>query len=54
MTGFPPKTCPSGRTWHELCIERGAYDVYIVDTEERKESVWSAAGISGGNQGFYH
>ncbi|MGI6663276.1 MAG: FAD-binding oxidoreductase [Bacillota bacterium] len=26
----------------ELCIGRGAYDVYIVDTEERKESVWSA------------
>jgi glycolate oxidase len=26
----------------ELCIGKGAYDVYIVDTEERKESVWAA------------
>ncbi len=24
----------------QLCVDRGAYDVYIVDTEERKESVW--------------
>ncbi|HHW26051.1 MAG TPA: FAD-binding oxidoreductase [Firmicutes bacterium] len=28
----------------ELCIERGAYDVYIVDTEERRASVWTARG----------
>jgi glycolate oxidase len=27
-----------------LCLEEGAKDVYIVDTEERKESVWSARG----------
>ena len=28
----------------ELCIEIGALDAYIVDTEERKKSVWSARG----------
>lgn len=27
-----------------LCLAEGAKDVYIVDTEERKESVWSARG----------
>ncbi len=27
-----------------LCISIGAIDVYIVDTEERKKSVWSARG----------
>ena len=26
----------------ELCLEIGALDAYIVDTEERKKSVWSA------------
>jgi len=28
----------------DLCLEIGALDVYIVDTEERKKSVWSARG----------
>ena len=28
----------------ELCIENGALDAYIVDTEERKASVWTARG----------
>ncbi len=28
----------------ELCLARGALDAYIVDTEERKKSVWSARG----------
>lgn len=28
----------------ELCLELGAKDAYIVDTEERKKSVWSARG----------
>lgn len=28
----------------ELCLEIGAVDVYIVDTEERKKAVWSARG----------
>ena len=28
----------------DLCLETGALDVYIVDTEERKKSVWSARG----------
>jgi glycolate oxidase len=28
----------------DLCLELGALDVYLVDTEERKESVWSARG----------
>ena len=28
----------------DLCLERGAVDAYIVDTEERKKSVWSARG----------
>ena len=28
----------------ELCLEIGAVDVYIVDTEERKKSVWSSRG----------
>lgn len=27
-----------------ICIEEGALDVFIVDTEERKEAVWSARG----------
>lgn len=28
----------------ELCIELGALDAYIVDTEERKKAVWTARG----------
>ena len=28
----------------ELCLSIGALDAYIVDTEERKKSVWSARG----------
>lgn len=28
----------------DLCLEIGATDAYIVDTEERKKSVWSARG----------
>jgi glycolate oxidase len=28
----------------KLCLQEGAKDVYIVDTDERKESVWSARG----------
>ena len=28
----------------DLCLELGALDAYIVDTEERKKSVWSARG----------
>lgn len=28
----------------ELCLELGAIDAYIVDTEERKKAVWSARG----------
>lgn len=32
------------KTVAELCLEIGALDVYIVDTEERKKSVWSARG----------
>ncbi len=28
----------------ELCLEIGALDAFIVDTEERKKSVWSARG----------
>ena len=28
----------------DLCLELGAVDAYIVDTEERKKSVWSARG----------
>ncbi|MDO5328651.1 MAG: FAD-binding oxidoreductase [Coriobacteriia bacterium] len=28
----------------DLCIELGALDAYIVDTEERKEDVWNARG----------
>lgn len=28
----------------ELCIENGAIDAYFVDTEERKDAVWSARG----------
>lgn len=27
-----------------LCLEHGAADVFLVDTDERKESVWSARG----------
>ena len=32
------------KTVAELCLEIGAVDVYIVDTEERKKAVWSARG----------
>lgn len=28
----------------DLCLEEGAEDVFIVDTDERKDSVWSARG----------
>jgi len=28
----------------EICLARGATDVYISDTEERQESIWSARG----------
>lgn len=28
----------------DLCLEKGAVDAYIVDTDERKKSVWSARG----------
>lgn len=28
----------------QICLEEGALDVYITDTDERKESVWSARG----------
>lgn len=28
----------------KICIEEGAIDVFIVDTDERKEAVWSARG----------
>lgn len=28
----------------DICLEEGASDVFIVDTDERKESVWSARG----------
>lgn len=28
----------------KLCLDAGALDVFIVDTEERKQSVWSARG----------
>ncbi|MEG0752276.1 MAG: FAD-binding oxidoreductase [Angelakisella sp.] len=28
----------------DLCLENGALDVYLVDTQERKDSVWSARG----------
>jgi len=28
----------------DLCLELGAQDVYIVDTDERKDSVWKARG----------
>ena len=27
-----------------ICLEEGAHDVYITDTDERKEAVWSARG----------
>ena len=30
------------QTVADLCLEIGALDAYIVDTEERKKSVWSA------------
>ena len=33
------KDCDSAS---EICIDQGAYDSYIIDTEERKEAVWSA------------
>jgi len=29
----------------DLCLECGAQDVYIVNTEERKKEVWSARGV---------
>lgn len=32
------------KTVADLCLEIGAVDVYIVDTEERKKAVWSARG----------
>ncbi len=32
------------KTVADLCLEIGAHDVYIVDTEERKKSVWGARG----------
>lgn len=32
------------RTVAELCLDLGAIDAYIVDTEERKKAVWSARG----------
>ena len=32
------------KTVADLCLEIGAIDVYIVDTEERKKAVWSARG----------
>lgn len=32
------------KTVAQLCLDIGAIDVYIVDTEERKKSVWSARG----------
>ncbi len=32
------------KTIADLCLSIGAIDVYIVDTEERKKSVWSARG----------
>lgn len=32
------------QTVAELCLDIGAVDAYIVDTEERKKSVWSARG----------
>ncbi len=32
------------KTVAELCLEIGALDVYIVDTDERKKAVWSARG----------
>lgn len=28
----------------DLCLENGAVDVYLVDTEERRDAVWSARG----------
>jgi len=28
----------------KICLEEGALDVFIVDTDERKEAVWSARG----------
>ncbi|MBI6871453.1 FAD-binding oxidoreductase [Clostridium aciditolerans] len=28
----------------QICLEEGALDVYITDTDERKEAVWSARG----------
>ena len=28
----------------DLCLEHGALDVFIVDTDERKKSVWDARG----------
>ena len=32
------------KTVADLCLELGAIDAYIVDTEERKKAVWSARG----------
>jgi glycolate oxidase len=34
----------SMRTVADLCLKIGATDAYIVDTEERRKSVWSARG----------
>ena len=28
----------------ELCLDKGAEDAYLIDTEERKKAVWSARG----------
>lgn len=28
----------------DLCLEKGALDVYLIDTDERSQSVWSARG----------
>lgn len=32
------------QTVAELCLDRGAPDAYIIDTDERKKAVWSARG----------
>ena len=37
----------------KLCLENGAKDVFIVDTDERKASVWGARGaFPGSHQGI--
>lgn len=39
----------------ELCLEHGAQDAYIVDTDERKKSVWDARGaFLEAHQGLHH